>query len=130
MFPRSHRVPRSSATRLSLFAFPVAVSLAATLAACGGSGGGDAVAQPAAPAVTAPPMSPGQQVYDKSCARCHGANLQGKDDAPALDAARLGTLGDQTLRLAITFGKGRMKGFSGLSTTQVDDLVAYLRSTQ
>lgn len=75
---------------------------------------------------TASTQSPGQQVYLKSCARCHGANLQGKGNNPKIDAPKLASLGDQRLRITIASGKGKMPGFGSLSTAQVDALITYL----
>lgn len=72
-------------------------------------------------------MSPGQQLYVKSCARCHGKNLQGKGNSPAIDQVKLASLGDQRLRLTIQSGKGKMPGFSKLSSGQVDQLMDYLK---
>jgi quinoprotein glucose dehydrogenase len=93
------------------------------MAACGAQAS-DAVAVPQ-PGV-AKPLT-GADVYQMSCARCHGANREGKDDAPKLDAVRMASLGDSPLRMTIQYGKGRMRGFGGLSQAQVDELVAYLR---
>jgi len=69
----------------------------------------------------------GADVYAMSCARCHGVNREGKTDAPKLDTTRMASLGDQPLRMTIVYGKGRMRGFGGLSQQQVDKLVAFLR---
>ena len=69
----------------------------------------------------------GSDVYQMSCARCHGANREGKTDSPKLDTVRMNSLGDQPLRFTIQYGKGRMRGFGGLSEAQVNVLVAYLR---
>ena len=99
---------------------PAVAAVAVTLAACATRGGGVAEQQ-------VQYSSPGEQVYQQSCARCHGWDRGGLDDAPALDATRVATLGDTPIRMTILYGKGRMPGFDGLSQTQVDDLVAYLR---
>ncbi|MFM2077085.1 MAG: hypothetical protein RJA49_975 [Actinomycetota bacterium] len=39
----------------------------------------------------------------------------------------MSTLGDSPLKMTISYGKGRMPAFGGLSQDQVDALVAYLR---
>lgn len=70
----------------------------------------------------------GQVVYERSCARCHGLSLQGKGNTPPIDQPKLASLGDQRLRLTIASGKGKMPGFNGLSTAQVDSLINYLRA--
>jgi mono/diheme cytochrome c family protein len=79
-------------------------------------------------ASTASAKSPGQAVYERSCARCHGLSLQGKGNTPPIDQPKLASLGDQRLRLTIASGKGKMPAFGGLSTAQVDSLIDYLRA--
>ncbi len=74
------------------------------------------------------PAPPGADTYERSCAKCHGPTQAGKEDAPALDAVRLATLGDQRLRMTIQYGKGRMRGYPGLTTQELDDLVSYLKA--
>jgi mono/diheme cytochrome c family protein len=73
-------------------------------------------------------MPPGQLVYVQSCSRCHGVDGEGKTDAPALSTVRMASLGDQPLRMTISYGKGRMPAFGGLSTAQVDELITYLKA--
>jgi hypothetical protein len=41
----------------------------------------------------------------------------------------MSSLGDQPLRFTIQYGKGRMRGFGGLTQSQVDKLVAFLRGS-
>lgn len=98
--------------------------LTGTLVACGG-GGGSGTIQEGGQIHVGPP---GESVYLDSCARCHGASKEGAIDAPALDAMRLSSSGDDSIRGLIVFGKGRMPGFGGLSDQQVTDLIDYLRS--
>lgn len=93
------------------------------MSACGGSGTGT-TAQ-AAPAYAGPP---GAAVYQQSCARCHGMNMEGDGQAPRLDSVRIASLGDTALQMNIIYGKGQMPGFGGLSTEQINDLIAYLRT--
>ncbi len=95
-----------------------------TLAACGGGGGGGQIQEGGQIYVGAP----GETSYRDACARCHGANREGAIDAPALDAMRMASSGDESLRQLILFGKGRMPGFGGLSDQQVTDLISYIRS--
>lgn len=101
---------------------PAVAAVGLTLAACATGGGGGVVA-----AEQVQYSSPGEQVYQQSCARCHGWDRGGLDDAPALDATRVATLGDTPLRMTVLYGKGRMPGFDGLSQAQVDDLINFLR---
>jgi mono/diheme cytochrome c family protein len=86
----------------------------------------EATRQTATPAASNKP--PGQVVYERSCARCHGRSLEGKGNTPAIDQPKLASLGDQRLRLTIASGKGKMPAFGGLSTAQVDALIDYLRA--
>jgi mono/diheme cytochrome c family protein len=102
---------------------PAATAAVAVMAACGAQSSDSA---PVAQNGVATPLT-GSDVYQMSCARCHGASREGKTDAPKLDVVRMASLGDQPLRFTIQYGKGRMRGFGGLSQTQVDVLVAYLR---
>lgn len=118
------RSPRGRAHRW-LVAATVAVPLLAT--GCQVKEDGVAAAQPAA-AAAAPAASPGEEVYRRSCARCHGANMQGKGNSPKIDQPSLASLGDQRLRITIASGKGKMPGFSKLSPSQVDALISYLKA--
>jgi mono/diheme cytochrome c family protein len=45
-----------------------------------------------------------------------------------MTAERLRSIGDQQLELNIINGKGEMPAFGGLTPTQVQDLIAYLRT--
>jgi len=73
------------------FRSPTAVSLLLAAAVV-------ALAPPAAagqnatePFYTAAQAAEGQKAYEASCARCHGSDLAGKDDAPPLAGAYFGT---------------------------------------
>ncbi len=103
---------------------PVLVVVAGTLVACGGGGGGGELKESGQIYVGAP----GENIYQQSCARCHGANREGAIDAAALDATRMMSSGDESLRQLILFGKGRMPGFGGLSDQQIADVIAFIRS--
>ena len=46
-----------------------------------------------------------------------------------MDAVKLRSVGDQVLRITIAQGKGKMPAFGRLSSAEVDDLVAFLRSS-
>lgn len=120
---RSVRRPLRSHPWLAFIAIS---GLALTVQACGGGAGDAAPAAPApAPVVAGPP---GAQVYQRSCARCHGVDRLGKNGDPAVTPDRLRSIGDQQLELNIRNGKGEMPAFGGLTQTQVDDLIAYLRA--
>lgn len=78
--------------------------------------------------VFVPSGPPGEAIYLRSCARCHGNDRIGDGTAPALDATRVASLGDEPMRFTIAYGKGQMPGFGGLTPTEVDDLINYLRN--
>lgn len=115
---------RRRVSRLLGQALLVPVAALAVLGACS-----------ARPSSSAPPQQggvatqmTGSDQYLVSCARCHGDDRLGKTDAPKLDAVRMGSLGDGPLRMVISYGKGRMPAFGGLTNEQVDRLVEYLRT--
>lgn len=77
----------------------------------------------------------GRQLYASHCAQCHGENGEGGGEtAPGTalgNATMLATSPDRFLRLAIAEGRADtpMEGFAGrLSDTEIDDVVAFLRS--
>lgn len=88
--------------------------------------------------LAAPPGSAtdGKAVYDKSCRGCHGPTGQGNPNMAKMLKAEIKALGsadvqgksDDDLKKVITQGSGKMKPIAGLSTKQVDDLVAYIRT--
>lgn len=91
------------------------VLLALVLAACGG------------PA----PDATGAEIFSQVCARCHGAELQGRV-GPALGAgSHAAEQPDEYLLTTITRGRGGMPSFSRtLSETQIEAVVGYLREQQ
>ena len=116
----------------------VAATLAVSgglLTACGGGGTGESAASAAGPAAAAPvavattqPLPRGEAQYKKSCTRCHGAAMEGRNGTPAMDARRIATQTDQMLTMHIQYGKGKMPAFGGLSTEQINDIIFFLRS--
>ena len=117
-----------SRTRASLLLGRVSLALVAAITVMGACSAQPSSSAPAAQQGVATEMT-GADVYAMSCARCHGANREGKTDAPALNPAKMASLGDQPLRFTIQYGKGRMRGFGGLTQSQVDKLVAFLRGS-
>jgi mono/diheme cytochrome c family protein len=109
---------------IGLVAVLVAVSV---LAACKSDGNGGANTANNGGGQVIMNSNDGVDVYLRSCARCHGTNREGAVDAPALDSVRMASLGDDALRNTISYGKGRMPAFGGLSPIQVDALINYLR---
>ncbi len=117
-----------SRTRASLLLGRASLALVAAITVMGACSAQPSSSAPVAQNGVATEMS-GADVYTMSCARCHGANREGKTDAPALNPVKMASLGDQPLRFTIQYGKGRMRGFGGLTESQVDKLVAYLRES-
>ncbi len=89
----------------------------------------------AMPAVAADATA-GKAVYDKKCKVCHGANGEGNAGMakalnvtiPPLGGADVQKMSDADLKKVVTDGKGKMKPVSGLSASDVDNVVAYVRS--
>ncbi|WP_162550214.1 c-type cytochrome [Hymenobacter nivis] len=79
-----------------------------------------------APAVlrAAPPVPPGQALFQQNCARCHGANGKlGLNGAHDLTKSNLNAFGRTYL---VTNGLGKMPAFkTKLSAAQVAQVVAY-----
>ncbi len=73
----------------------------------------------------------GADLYGVTCARCHGANLQG-GIGPAIGPGSNAAAGlsDEQIRGVIEIGPGAMPSFRRLDDDQIDSLVAYLRERQ
>lgn len=84
------------------------------------------------------PALRGKRLYARMCAVCHGPDAEGyaADNAPAIGAAGyLGSVTDDFLRKVIAYGRPEttMSAWSAtrggpMSSADVDDVVAYLRS--
>lgn len=74
----------------------------------------------------------GREVFLMGCARCHGANLEGTEDAPDLGkGSEAVDESDARLAKRIRDGKDEMPRFGQvLNESQIEALVAYLRETQ
>jgi mono/diheme cytochrome c family protein len=78
----------------------------------------------------------GKAVFEKSCKACHGADGAGNPAIAKMLKVAFKHLGskevqskkDADLKNDITKGGGKMKPVANLSATQVDDVVAYLRT--
>ena len=73
----------------------------------------------------------GKTLYQSTCARCHGTEKQRSTAVHLLNPTFLQTASDQFLRYAITEGRwptSMVAWKTALSSKQIDDLVAYLRS--
>lgn len=111
------------------FARTIAAACIVIGAASCGSAKTSSTPAPAAVRTTAPATG-GEAVYRRSCARCHGLNLEGNQGkgADKIDSVKMATLSDQMLNLLIRNGKGKMPSFGALTQFQVDQLIKYLRS--
>ena len=70
----------------------------------------------------------GQELYERSCATCHGINGEGGigDEIDKGSNTDLNLTDDQIAGV-ITVGPGNMPGFSQLTPQQVQSLVLYVR---
>jgi quinoprotein glucose dehydrogenase len=72
---------------------------------------------------------PGEEIYEYSCAVCHGDDRRGFPPAfPSLVGID-GRLSDADITKTIHSGKGRMPSFSDLSDKDLTQLLAYLKTT-
>ena len=71
-----------------------------------------------------PPVLPGQAIFQKNCARCHGANGKlGLNGAHDLTKSNLNAFGRTYM---VTKGMGKMPAFEKVLTlAQVQQVVAY-----
>ena len=72
----------------------------------------------------------GKDLYDQSCASCHGVDGSGGILGPEIDRGSNTdlNLSDEQIAGVITVGPGNMPGFSRFTPEQVQSLVAYVRS--
>lgn len=78
----------------------------------------------------------GKTVFAASCKTCHGAEGQGnpaiakalKVTIPALSDKEIQGKSDEELKKVVGEGFGKMKPVPGLSSKQVGDVVAFVRS--
>ena len=94
------------------------------------------VASPAAFAGGAGDATAGKGVYAKHCAACHGADGKGNDalakmmkvTIPPMASKEVQGLSDADLSKVITEGKGKMPPMKTLSSADVANVVAFIRS--
>ena len=75
-------------------------------------------------------VAAGANLYRNNCAKCHGANAEGKHSRPALVSARMANASDGELAWIIKNGQSfkGMPSWGGLPEQMRWQLVAYLRS--
>jgi mono/diheme cytochrome c family protein len=91
-----------------------------------------AVAAAIAPAMVAaePAAASGRRVFSQSCSACHDALSTATRSGPGLKNyyRHQPRPTDGSVRAIIQQGKGKMPAFSTLNQSQVNDLVAYLKT--
>jgi len=71
-------------------------------------------------------VTSGGQYFAASCARCHGSDGGGENDAPSL---RDEDMSDADMTYMIVHGQDRMPGFaSKYSPAQIKSIIAYIRT--
>jgi mono/diheme cytochrome c family protein len=118
--------------RHTTIAAAVTATVVVIASACGSA---PAETEPAAPGGS----GQGVDLYQSSCASCHGADLRGTDKGPS----HLSIVyepnhhGDDSFRSAIVNGAqqhhwnfGDMAAIPGLDDDEIDDIIAYVRSEQ
>jgi quinoprotein glucose dehydrogenase len=71
------------------------------------------------------PAQLGSAIYSRNCADCHGADLGGQGDIPALKGITTRLTADQ-IKTTVTSGQGRMPAFAQFTPGNFNSLVAYL----
>jgi len=73
----------------------------------------------------------GQRLYAQSCASCHDAHSTNRKVGPGLKGyyeEHRPRPTDAGVRAIIVNGKGKMTGFSSFNQSQMNDLIAYLKT--
>ena len=104
------------------------------LSACGSAVTGPQI-EPQDPALVAA----GAALYEANCAQCHGSDLRGTDQGPSHLSSVYAPShhGDGAFLLAVMNGSaqhhwdfGPMPPIEGLSASQVDEIIAFVREQQ
>jgi len=73
----------------------------------------------------------GQELFEQTCAVCHGADGAGTPGRPAIGAGSDAVeLTDEQIRGVMNVGPGAMPSFRRLTREQIDSLVEYVRLLQ
>jgi mono/diheme cytochrome c family protein len=79
----------------------------------------------------APSVKTGERLFLQSCASCHDAHSQNRVVGPGLKGyytSHFSAAKDETIRDIILHGRGTMPAFSTFNRSEIDDLIAYLRT--
>ncbi len=80
--------------------------------------------------ITGSPETKGQVVYLQNCRMCHMANMAGQPPSiPSLVGA-VDRVGENQVRSVVRGGLGSMPAITGLDSSDLDNLIAYLRHPQ
>jgi mono/diheme cytochrome c family protein len=87
-------------------------------------------------AVAAGDPAAGKAVFDKTCKTCHGATgvanpniaKMMKVDIKDLGSPEIQKMSDADFKTTITEGKGKMKPVKSVAGSDIDNVVAYVRS--
>gem|GEM_PF-4979527 len=77
------------------------------------------------------PPAHGRQTFTRYCSSCHSAHDSTTLAGPSLKSyysAHQQRPADANVRNVISTGKGKMPAFHNLSATQIDELIAYLKT--
>jgi mono/diheme cytochrome c family protein len=78
-----------------------------------------------------PAIRHGQQTFVEYCGSCHSARSSNSVAGPGLKgfySTHQPKPSDSSVRAIIARGKGKMPAFASLSATQIDELIAYLKT--
>ncbi len=134
---RTSATPRAHRRAVRGIGPVVFVALVALVSACGSSG--DSSTEGGSSAGDAVTSTAGKQLFEANCAVCHGADLRGTDSGPSLLSIvyEPSHHGDDAFRSAIANGSvqhhwdfGNMPPVPGLSDTEADEIIAYVREVQ
>ena len=78
----------------------------------------------------------GKGVYDRKCKTCHGADGEGNPgmakalnvQIPPLGSEGVQAKSDADIKKVVTEGKGKMRPVQGLSSDDVDNVIAFIRT--